>query len=65
MVVAPTQQGANDMTEAHYTTGKQPTLCIAQTVNGQRTWLAERLPVTGKREARKLAAQYNATPWNF
>lgn len=53
------------MIEAHYTTGKQPTLCIAATDNGRRIWIAERLPVAGKREARKLAAQYNATPWNF
>jgi hypothetical protein len=53
------------MLEAHYTSGKRPTLCIARTVNGQRVWLAERLPVDGKRAARKLAAQHNATPWNF
>jgi hypothetical protein len=24
-----------------------------------------RVPVTGKREARRVAAQYNAKPWNF
>lgn len=53
------------MLEAHYTTGKQPTLCIATTVNGQRKWIAERIAVAGKREARKVAAQHNATPWNF
>ena len=53
------------MFEAHYTTGKQPTLCIARTNNGQRIWVAERLPVAGKREARKIAALHNATPWNF
>jgi hypothetical protein len=53
------------MTEAHYTTGKQPTVCIAQTFNGDRTWLVTRIPVAGKREARAIAAKYNATPWNF
>ena len=52
------------MLEAHYTTGKQPTLSIAQTINGRRTW-GETLPVTGKREARKLATTLGATPWNF
>lgn len=53
------------MIEAHYTAGKQATLCIAQTVNGQRNWTQERIPVAGKREARKLAATLGATPWNF
>ena len=53
------------MLEAHYTSGKQPTLCIAKTVNGQRNWLKERMPVNGKREARKLATTLGATPWNF
>jgi hypothetical protein len=53
------------MLEAHYTYGKQPTLCIASTANGQRTWHMIGIKVAGKREARKLAAQYNATPWNF
>lgn len=51
--------------EAHYTSGKRPTVCIAQTVNGNRAWIVERIAVTGKRDARKIAAQYNATPWNF
>jgi hypothetical protein len=53
------------MIEAHYTNGKQPTLCIAQTVNGQRVWLAERIAVAGKREARAVAKAHGATPWNF
>ena len=53
------------MLEAHYTSGKQPTLCIAKTVNGQRNWLKERIPVAGKREARAIAAKFDATPWNF
>ena len=52
-------------TEAHYTTGQQPTLCIAVTTNGQRAWLAVGIRVGGKREARKVAAAYGATPWNF
>jgi hypothetical protein len=53
------------MLEAHYTQGKQPLLCIAQTVNGHRAWIVERIKVAGRREARKVAAEYNATPWNF
>lgn len=53
------------MIEAHYTQGKQPTLCIAQTVNGHRVWIAQRIAVAGKRQARQLAKEYNATPWNF
>lgn len=53
------------MIEAHYTTGKQPTLDIAVTANGRRAWLAIGIKVSGKREARKVAAAHNATPWNF
>ena len=52
------------MLEAHYTTGKQPTVCIALTINGYRNWL-DTVPVTGKREARKIAIARGATPWNF
>ena len=52
------------MIEAHYTTGKQPTVSFAVTVNGRRTW-GETFPVAGKREARKLAVANGATPWNF
>ena len=58
-------EGQYDMIEAHYTTGKQPTLCFAATTNGQRAWIEERIPVSGKREAQKLAAERGATPWNF
>ena len=59
------QREQNDMTEAHYTNGKQPTLCIAQTVNGNRAWLAIGIKVAGKREARAVAKAHGATPWNF
>ena len=52
------------MLEAHYTTGKQPTVCFSLTINGYRNWL-DTVPVTGKREARKLAVARGATPWNF
>ena len=52
------------MLEAHYTTGKQPTLAFAVTTNGRRDWL-DTVPVSGKREARKLAVARGATPWNF
>ena len=53
------------MLEAHYTAGKRPTLDIASTVNGQRSWHAIGIKVSGKREARQVAKQYGATPWNF
>ena len=53
------------MIEAHFTTGKQPTVCIAQTVNGNRVWIAERIAVAGKREARTIAKAHGAMPWNF
>lgn len=42
------------MTEAHYTTGKQPTLAFAVTINGRRDWL-DTVAVAGKREARKAS----------
>lgn len=53
------------MIEAHYTTGKQPTVCFAVTTNGQRAWLEIGVRVAGKREARKLAAERGAIAWNF
>jgi len=57
--------GANDMTlEAHYTTGKQPTLSFAITTNGRRDWL-DTVPVAGKREARQVIAARGAVAWNF
>ena len=53
------------MIDAHYTKGNQPTLDIAVTTNGRRAWLAIGIKVSGKREARKVASDFNATPWNF
>lgn len=53
--------------EAHYTNGsarKPAKVFIASRTIGQRRWTHE-IAVTGKREARKVAAQHNATPWNF
>ena len=53
------------MTEAHFTTGKQPTLDIVHRFsNGARVVLRTVL-VAGKRDARKVAATFGATPWNF
>ena len=55
----------NDMTlEAHYTTGKQPTLSFAVTTNGRRDWL-DTVAVAGKREARQVIAARGAVAWNF
>ena len=51
--------------EAHYTQGKQPTLSIAITRDGRRAWIVLDRKVAGKREARQVAKQYGATPWNF
>ena len=53
------------MIEAHYTTGKQPYVCFAITTNGDRVWLETQVQVSNKREARQIAKQYNAQPWNF
>jgi hypothetical protein len=65
MMGASTQQRREtQMLEAHYTTGKQPTLAFVLTINGYRNWL-DTVPVAGKREARKLAVARGATPWNF
>ena len=50
--------------EAHYTTGKQPTLSFAVTTNGRRDWL-DTVAVAGKREARKVIAARGAVAWNF
>lgn len=49
---------------AKYTAGKTPVLNINRIENGRRFWLAT-YRVNGKREARKVAAQFNAKPWNF
>lgn len=54
--------------EAHYTNGSKrrpATLQLAVTVNGHREWSAIEHVVAGKAEARKLAAELNAQPWNF
>jgi hypothetical protein len=65
MMGASTQQRREtQMLEAHYTTGKQPTVCFVLTINGYRNWL-DTVAVAGKREARKLAVARGATPWNF
>jgi hypothetical protein len=57
----------NDILAAEFTskTKRYPaTLYINQIANGRRSNVVA-LTVTGKREARQLAEQYGATPWNF
>lgn len=52
---------------AEYTTGSKrypPTLYINQITNGRRSNVVA-YNVSGKREARQLAKQHGATPWNF
>lgn len=49
---------------AEYTSGKKPTLDITVIADGRRSHIATHF-VSGKREARKLAASLNAQPWNF
>ena len=52
---------------AEYTTGSKrypPTLYINQITDGRRSNVAA-YNVSGKREARQLAKQHGATPWNF
>jgi len=52
---------------AEYTVGSKrypPTLYINRITNGRRSSVAA-FTVSGKREARKLAKQQGAEPWNF
>ena len=52
---------------AEYTNGSKhypPCLYINRIANGRRSNIVA-ISVSGKREARKVAAEYNATPWNF
>ena len=52
---------------AEYTNGsktRSPTLQLNRIVDGHRTPVIG-FNVAGRREARQLAAQYGATPWNF
>ena len=46
------------------TRAKAPVLDIVRIGNGQRDHV-ETIPVINKREARSLARQMGATPWNF
>tara|TARA_R110000868_G_scaffold353791_1_gene614979 strand:+ start:1698 stop:1892 length:195 start_codon:yes stop_codon:yes gene_type:complete len=53
--------------EAHYTNGsarKPATVAITERVRGDRQF-KKLIAVTGKRQARKVAATYNAICWNF
>lgn len=55
------------MIAAEYTNGTakiSPVLWITKIENGRRE-LIQSYSVSGKREARKLAAELNAKPWNF
>lgn len=57
------------MTKAanYYILGKGRAVVCIEIIDvdaGQRTQIAEH-PVEGKREARLVAAQYDAQPWNF
>lgn len=55
------------MLAAEYTNGTakiSPMLFITKIENGRRQ-LVDSYSVAGKREARKLAAELNAKPWNF
>jgi len=52
---------------AEYTNGskhKPATLSFASISDGRRTY-EKTVPVSGKREARKMAEQFGYTPWNF
>lgn len=52
---------------AEYTTGTNrypPTLYINRIKDGRRSNVAA-YNVSGKREARQIAKQHGATPWNF
>ena len=52
---------------AEFTTGSKrraSVLTLNIIANGERQFVRE-FAVTGKREARQLAARHSATPWNF
>lgn len=52
---------------AEYTNGskvRSATVRLNRIIDGHRT-PGIGFNVTGKREARQIAKQYNATPWNF
>ena len=56
-----------DILAAEYTTGTNrcpPTLYINRIADGRRSNVVA-YNVSGKREARQLAKQHGATPWNF
>ena len=56
-----------DILAAEYTTGTNrypPTLYINRIADGRRSNVAA-YNVSGKREARQLAKQHGAMPWNF
>lgn len=40
-------------------------LRFAHSADGERTWLEDDIYVSGKAEARKMAAERDAKPWNF
>lgn len=57
----------SDVLAAEYTAGTNrypPTLYINRISNGRRANVAA-FNVSGKREARQLAKQHGAQPWNF
>jgi len=57
----------NPVIEAHYTNAsarKPATVAITERVLGDRQF-KKLIAVTGKRQARKIAAQLGAIPWNF
>lgn len=52
---------------AEFTNGSKarpPQVVINRIADGRREWIAT-ATVAGKREARAIAAQFNAKPWNF
>lgn len=57
----------SDVLAAEYTVGSAcypPTLYINRITDGRRSNVAT-FNVSGKREARQLAKQHGAEPWNF
>jgi hypothetical protein len=49
---------------AEYTGGKRPSLDITIIADGRRSTI-KTIAVSGRREARKVAAEQGAQPWNF
>jgi hypothetical protein len=55
----------DDIIAAEYYTSKRGALLDINLISNGERKLLHTQPVSGKREARNIAVQYGASPWNF